>query len=453
MTYENTDYTLSELTAEEIQQIENTSLEDLLGDLSGIEDTAVRVESGELPEDHLAPALESLRGMVQDLRQSGAICRTDAHTLQSMTTSMEGFEDTFATLPLASFTQMPSKVNYNASMENLLSSVGKRILEAIKKAIEWIRSKVTALVSLFKNKPAETKKVEVAVKKVTMEFKPVVDTTLLQEAQRTLDQINALEKEMKANRPPAPTPAKQEEEKPRIVQQVIAEVKAHPDVSAQESVKKVLSAREIKIKGALNDMVVKFIGNYDQQLLTFADDLLGVITSQAVSSAKTPPLSGPVKHFFEGTVGSRLDISGFDDHRIETVTKHHRMLRTSVNDSLAHLRKMTSSTTTVDKVDFDTVLTDVNNALKKTRFNWIENIQRESAKVLGMVSAEMNRVTGELAKLQSTAGSSQDAIEALQAKVQNLQTFVAMAEAADALAEMVVKVSKRMAAIVHQFGI
>ncbi len=440
---------VNELTPEMIEQIENTSLEDLLEDLTGIEDTTDKVESGELPEDALAPAMESLRGMLGELRESGAISRVDAQTIQSMTTSMEGFEDTFALMPLSSFTLMPSKVNYDASMENLLSSIGRRIIDAIKKAIEWIRSKVKALMGLFKNKPVETKKVQVAVKKVTTEYKPVANEELIREAQRRLDALRQLENEMK--NAPAPRPIK-DVPQTQIVQQVIAEVKAHPEVPAAETVKKVLSAREEKIKGALNDLVVKLINGYDQQLLTFADDLLGVITSQAVSSDKAVPLSGPIKYFFEGTVGTKLNISGFDDHRIETVVKHHRMLRTSVNDALAAVKKLASTSDAMDKVDFDTVLKDANDALKKVRFNWIENVQRDSAKAVGLINAEMNRANGELTKLQSAPGSSHDAIESLQAKVQNLQTLLAMAEAADTLAEIVVKTSKRTAAIIHQFG-
>lgn len=80
----------------------------------------------------LTPALESLRNVYHSVRDSGTISRSDASVLMKMSASLEGFQDPFATLPLASYTELPSKVNYNPSMENLLTAILRKIWEAIK---------------------------------------------------------------------------------------------------------------------------------------------------------------------------------------------------------------------------------------------------------------------------------------------------------------------------------
>jgi len=234
---------VNELTPEMIEQIENTSLEDLLEDLTGLETIADKVELGELPEDELTPAMESLRGMIEDLRHSGSICRTDAHAIQSMTASMEGFEDTFATMPLASFTQMPSKVNYTASMENLLSAVARKIIEAIKKVIRFLREKGRALLSALRGGAKTTAQVKAACDQVVKKHTPVTEPEIVKEVRKEM--------------------AKPSEKPSPIVKKVLVEVKKAPEttVTEVEATARVVEVVRDELKAAIPDMYIEFYEN------------------------------------------------------------------------------------------------------------------------------------------------------------------------------------------------
>lgn len=164
----------NELTEEELTAIQNTSLEDLLEDLSGVEDTVDNLNEEELTPEEVNPALESLMSIVDDIRASGAISRSDAATLSSMTASLEGYQDTFNNLPLGSFTEVPSKVNFDVSMENIAVRTGKAIIEVIKKVIAWIRDKFKQLRRYLRDKFGRSAKVEQVA--VAMQ-KANVDTT------------------------------------------------------------------------------------------------------------------------------------------------------------------------------------------------------------------------------------------------------------------------------------
>ncbi|MNY13055.1 hypothetical protein D3C86_1461700 [compost metagenome] len=51
-------------------------------------------------------------------------------------------------MPLISYTEMPSKVNFNASMENFIANAARKVIEIIKRIIATVRDKVK---SFFKN--------------------------------------------------------------------------------------------------------------------------------------------------------------------------------------------------------------------------------------------------------------------------------------------------------------
>jgi len=157
------DMTPEQIEAEDAQ-IMSASLEDLLDAISTQVETA---EQEELPLDHLEPAMESILNVVSDIQASGAISRSDAQTLRQMTASLESFEGTFDKLPINSFTEMPSKVNFEPAMESMLGNLGRKLIEIIKAIVKWIKDKAKAFVGLFRNNRVKAKQTEEAAKKVS----------------------------------------------------------------------------------------------------------------------------------------------------------------------------------------------------------------------------------------------------------------------------------------------
>lgn len=147
---------LAPLSEEQLSEINALSTEALFDDLS----TFTAEADVEQPEELTATqiALESLQSTLMAIGERGVICRSDTQTLIQMTTSMEGFEDAFELMPLGSFTELPSKVNYQASMENLLSRIAQKIIETIKRMIAWFKGKYKEFASrLSGNNVAQAK--------------------------------------------------------------------------------------------------------------------------------------------------------------------------------------------------------------------------------------------------------------------------------------------------------
>ena len=156
------DTTVADLKAEE-DQILTASLEDLLEDLAGSDDP--------LPEDdvlveNLNPAMESVLNVARHIQESGSISRSDAATLQGMTASLEEFKDAFNNLPLNSYTEMPSKVNYEASMESVLGNIARKIIDAIKAMIKWIREKASNFIQFLRGNRGKAVKTDKAADEV-----------------------------------------------------------------------------------------------------------------------------------------------------------------------------------------------------------------------------------------------------------------------------------------------
>ncbi|MNI39995.1 hypothetical protein D3C73_941940 [compost metagenome] len=147
----------------EDDQILEASLEDLLESLATPFEA---VQNEEAPLDTLEPAMESLISVTKGILGAGSISKSDAASLQSMTASLEGFQDTFSNLPLSSYTELPSKVNYNASMESVIGAAVRKIIEMIKALIKWAKEKGRAFMDLLRNDRVKVKQTEEAAKKV-----------------------------------------------------------------------------------------------------------------------------------------------------------------------------------------------------------------------------------------------------------------------------------------------
>ncbi|MCY1278821.1 hypothetical protein D9M68_19500 [compost metagenome] len=159
------------LSQEEDDRIEAISLENLLDELQLVHEQVEDIPAEEVEAANFAPAFESLVGMITSIRENGSISRTEALTLRDMTASMEGFESTFESLPIQSFTELPSKVNFQPSMEGLLGNIARSILQAIKKAIEWVRMQVRSFVSAMRVNLPKAKAADAVRKQASSNFK------------------------------------------------------------------------------------------------------------------------------------------------------------------------------------------------------------------------------------------------------------------------------------------
>lgn len=183
-----------EVTPEMAEEINCLSLEQLGDEMDKLDELVVDAELSDEDATILAPALESLRNVYHSVRDSGHISRADAQVLMHMSASLENFQDPFATMPLASFTELPSKVNYQPSMEGVLGSFLKKIWEAIKAMIAKIKSLYsTGAVAETRNAMMEQKvEAELVKRVVKVDVKKVDNVVKLPEVQaRTWKDVNA----------------------------------------------------------------------------------------------------------------------------------------------------------------------------------------------------------------------------------------------------------------------
>lgn len=86
----------------------------------------------------LSSTLEQLNSMRHELTASGQISRADAAMLKNLTASAESIGAVFTRLPISSFTELPSKVNYTATCEGLGKSIVDTVIAFIKGVFKYI---------------------------------------------------------------------------------------------------------------------------------------------------------------------------------------------------------------------------------------------------------------------------------------------------------------------------
>lgn len=138
------------LSPEEVTRIESASFEELAEEIGNVDGELSLLPPDALEELGVSPSLESLLAVLGNIRESGSISRVDAQSLHAMTASMEGFDDMFASTPINSFTEMPSKVNFDVSMESIFSRALTSVVATIRKIIAWIRSKIKSFSATFR---------------------------------------------------------------------------------------------------------------------------------------------------------------------------------------------------------------------------------------------------------------------------------------------------------------
>lgn len=276
------------LTEEELAQIDGTSLEELFENLDAVEQTVERVEEGELPEDTLTPALESLIGIVSDLQEVGSISRADAQSIMAMSASMEGFDTAFTNMPLISFTELPSKVNYKPAMEGLISNVVRAIIDAIKKVIQFLREKGRALRSVFRRDSVTAAQAKVAAAKVAREHQTVTEEAIVTKARKEA-----------ATPSGKPTP---------VVERVVRVMKeATPSTRPEaEVVADALDHVRDELKRSLPDLFIEF---YDKDLLSrrSADCIeLLKLANEVLKTHDAVRFLGRVAEILEGMTGTSV---------------------------------------------------------------------------------------------------------------------------------------------------
>lgn len=88
----------------------------------------------------LSSSLEQLKSVRKELLDAGHINRSEAAMLKNLTTSAESINSFFERMPVSSFTEMDSKVNYNATCESLGKSIVDTVIAIIKTIYKYIIS-------------------------------------------------------------------------------------------------------------------------------------------------------------------------------------------------------------------------------------------------------------------------------------------------------------------------
>jgi hypothetical protein len=102
-------------------------------------------------------ALKTLISLADRVKRNGTVDRVSANTIQTLTTGMESMESHFTKYPVASYTGIASTTNLAVTLEGLISTIAKAILEAIKAAWKFICESVT---QAFKAKTRNREKFE-----------------------------------------------------------------------------------------------------------------------------------------------------------------------------------------------------------------------------------------------------------------------------------------------------
>ena len=114
----------------------------------------------------LSSSLENLANMRRELQMSGSISRSEAATLKQLTTSCESIVKFFDRMPIGSYTEMSSKVNYSATMEGLLGSIVDALINLIKTVAKFVVNIAKWVFAVFTARKMKDRKFDTADKMV-----------------------------------------------------------------------------------------------------------------------------------------------------------------------------------------------------------------------------------------------------------------------------------------------
>lgn len=160
-----------EMTEDEATVVLDSFSDIFTKSVDGVEDEE-NIEDIEELHVSLSQSLEQLCSIRQELQSNGCVSRSDATMIRNLMASAESIGSTFDKLPINSFTEMPSKVNFEASCESLLGSIYQTVLRIIKAVVNFLASTGKWLSKVFAARSVKNKqydKVDAAVnKKATM---------------------------------------------------------------------------------------------------------------------------------------------------------------------------------------------------------------------------------------------------------------------------------------------
>ena len=107
-------------------------------------------------------ALATLQSLHARVLASGAIDKTMANSIRTLTTGMESMDAHFSQHPINSYTMLTSSTNLKATLEGMVSTIAKKVWEAIKAiwkfivdAVKWVMSIRTRNTAAFKKMQAD----------------------------------------------------------------------------------------------------------------------------------------------------------------------------------------------------------------------------------------------------------------------------------------------------------
>lgn len=121
----------------------------------------------------LSSSLEQLTSVRDELVASGYINRSEAVMLKNLTASAESIGSFFDRLPISSFTELDSKVNYNVTCEGLGRTIVDKIIALIKTIIKYIVSIAKWFISFLtgrRRKDIQNDQADKAVEKKNQEL-------------------------------------------------------------------------------------------------------------------------------------------------------------------------------------------------------------------------------------------------------------------------------------------
>lgn len=133
------------------------------------EEEAAQAEAEAL-QVSLSSSLEQLTSFYRELHHGGHVGRSDAAMLKGVSISTESMQSFFNRHPLNSFTETPSKVNYQATCEGLGSAIVDTLIRLIKRVWEMVKTFATALFRLLTGRKAQDAKADALDKTVNQRY-------------------------------------------------------------------------------------------------------------------------------------------------------------------------------------------------------------------------------------------------------------------------------------------
>ena len=106
-------------------------------------------------------ALATLQSLHARVLASGAIDKTMANSIRTLTTGMESMDAHFSQHPVNSYTILTSSTNLKVTLENIVSTIAKKVWEAIKAIWKFIVDSIKSVLNVRQRNDEAFKKMQV----------------------------------------------------------------------------------------------------------------------------------------------------------------------------------------------------------------------------------------------------------------------------------------------------